>query len=133
MCPKCKKKKLERQVSLFSMTSGDKDEPGADMDFDPKMEQALDRVMQEAGNIDENDPRQAAQLMRKFADMTGMQFKGSVEEAISRMEAGEDPEAVEQEMGDMVDGEENPFEFISKVQRGSHKLPPQKDPKLYDL
>ena len=48
----------------------------------------------EADNINEDDPRQAADLMRKLTHMTGMELGSGMEEALSRMESGEDPESV---------------------------------------
>ena len=57
-----------------------------------------------------------------------------MEEAIARMEAGEDPDQIEQEMGDLMEGEE-PFSLETmkkKVQSGG-KRPPIHDEKLYEL
>jgi hypothetical protein len=135
-CPKCGRAKLERQMSLFSHTgqAREKDDMG-DMPFDEsKMENAMATLAQEAEHLDENDPRQAATLMRKMSQMTGMEFGPGMEEAISRMEAGEDPEQVEQDMGDMLDGEEDPFIMPGgKAGRPGHQRPPARDETLYDL
>lgn len=134
MCPHCKKRRLQRQVSQFALTKpASAETEGDDMEFNPHVEEALDSVMQEAEGIDENDPRQAAQLMRTFADKAGMKFKGSIEEAIARMEAGEDPERIEQEMGELVDEEEMPFEMAGSSTAKKRITPPVKDDKLYDL
>jgi hypothetical protein len=48
------------------------------------------------------------------------------------MERGEDPEKIEEEMGDLLEGEE-PFLFGAKAQRGSKKPKPRIDETLYDL
>ena len=78
-----------------------------DMPFDEsRMEGALTQLAGEAEKIDENDPKAAAELMRKFSSMTGVEFGGGMEEALSRLEAGEDPEQIEKEMpglGDSLD------------------------------
>jgi hypothetical protein len=56
-----------------------------------------------------------------------------MEEALSRMEAGEDPEKIESEMGDLLE-EEDPFSLKGKSSKGrKHKLSPKVDDTLYDL
>ena len=55
--------------------------------------------------MNEDDPRQAARMMQKLYESTGMHLGGNMEEAIRRMEAGEDPDKVEEEMGDLLEGE----------------------------
>ena len=99
-----------------------------------KMEQAMNLLSREAEHMDENDPRQAANLMRKLTDMTGMDMGPGMEEALRRMEAGEDPEQIEQEMGDILEGED-PFVFGGKpsLKRSKERHPPKKDETLYDL
>ena len=88
----------------------------------------------EAENINEDDPRQAANLMRKLTDMTGLELGAGMQEALKRMEAGEDPDAIESEMGDLLEGEE-PFLLPEKKGKGTaEKRPaPQRDETLYDL
>ena len=79
---------LERQVSLFAISKGR--EEGADEGdmFDNIDESQLERAMMsmagEMENIDENDPRQAAKMMRRLFDSTGLKLSGGMEEAISR-------------------------------------------------
>ncbi|MBW2564753.1 MAG: zinc ribbon domain-containing protein, partial [Deltaproteobacteria bacterium] len=55
-------------------------------------------------------------------------------EALSRMEKGEDPEKIEAEMGDIMEGEE-PFLFPGKTGSGVKKKRPKPlvDETLYDL
>ncbi len=105
--------------------------PMPDMD-ESKMEQAMNLLAGEADHMDENDPRQAANLMRKFTDMTGMNLGTGMEEALRRMEDGENPEQIEEEMGDLLE-EEEPFGFKEKSPKSPKKSPPKKDEKLYDL
>ncbi len=61
-CPKCKKYKLSRQVSVFAVTGKAKE--GSDLEdlsFDEgKMEKAMQMLEKDAGNINEEDPKQAA-------------------------------------------------------------------------
>jgi len=99
-----------------------------------KMEKALDLLAREAEGMNDDDPRHAARLMRKFTDATGANLGPSMEEAMKRMEAGEDPDQIEAEMGDMIEGEE-PFIFDGKTQiKGTRKrATPRRDETLYDL
>lgn len=141
-CPKCKKQRLTRQVSVFAAVGRAKDDAGdgkSDSDLpvdDARMERAMESLASEAEGLDENDPRQAARLMRKFSDMTGMEFKENMKTAIERMEAGEDPEAIEQEMGGMMD-DEDPFVMPDKKTKGKaparRRPPPGRDPSLYEM
>ncbi len=133
-CPKCGKKELSKQISKFATigkAKGEEDDAFAGMD-ESKMEQAFESLMSEAERVNEDDPRQMATLMRTFTDKTGMQLGDSMEEAISRMEAGEDPEQVENEMGDALS--EDDFSFASlKRKLGAQKAKPVHDETLYDL
>jgi putative FmdB family regulatory protein len=137
LCPRCKRKRLERQVSLFAHT-GQAKEPGEDGDLpvdEARMEQALSALMGDADAVDENDPRQAAQLMRKFSRMSGMEMGDAMEQALARMEAGEDPEAVEAEMGDAMEAED-PFVLPGRGGTGArrrHNTEPERDPTLYEM
>jgi hypothetical protein len=107
------------------------DMPMPDLD-ESKMEQAMNVLAREAEHLDENDPRQAANLMRKLTDMTGLNLGPGMEEALKRMEAGEDPEEIEAEMGDLL-GEEEPFSLKDKPSGRSKKPPPLKDDTMYYL
>ena len=86
----------------------------------------------EMENIDENDPKAMANFMRRFSSMTGMELGDGAEEALSRLEAGEDPEQLEAEMGDLFDGNNL---FSQKKLKGWKKryLPPEHDDTLYTL
>jgi len=106
-----------------------------DLPFDDvKMEQAMKMLAGEADKIDEDDPRQAANLMRKLSHMTGLELGEGMDEALSRMEKGDDPEQIEADLGDLLEGEE-PFILPDKKGRGiKTKHPsPLKDETLYDL
>ena len=133
-CPKCKKRKLQRQMSAFSTLKNRADDEDVSMpDLDEsKMEQAMNVLAREAEHLDEDDPRQAANLMRKLSDMTGLNLGPGMEEALSRMEAGEDPEQIEAEMGDLLEQEE-PFSFKEKTAKLLRQRPPAVDEKLYYL
>ena len=133
-CPLCGKAKLPRQISKFAtVRSGLSAEDAALEGMDEtKMEQAFETLIREAGSVDETDPRQMASLMRKFSEKTGLNLGDAMEEAISRMEAGEDPQQVEQDMGDVLTGENFNLESLQKKMR-SDRLKPVQDEKLYRL
>jgi putative FmdB family regulatory protein len=134
-CPKCKNRKLTRQVSLFAVTGRAEENSMDDLPIDEsKMEKAMEMMAKEAENINEDDPRQAAKLMRKLTDMTGLGLGQNMEEALARMERGEDPEKIEAEMGDLMNDEE-PFILPGKKGGKGQKIQsaPRKDETLYDL
>jgi putative FmdB family regulatory protein len=136
LCPKCGVHPLTRQMSAFAVTGKAKEDSGMDdLPFDEsKMEHAMQMLAGEAENINENDPRQAADLMRKLTDMTGMELGPGMQEALRRMESGEDPEQIESEMGDSL-GEEEPFLLSGKKGRAvlGKQISPIRDDMLYDL
>ena len=137
-CPRCGKKQLERQISMFAMT-GTKSEESELGDItvnESRMESAMMALAGEAENIDENNPKQAADLMRKLSSMTGMKFGKSMEEALNRLESGESPEKIEEEMGDIMEAED-PFIMPGKESKGaessSKSKMPNRDNTLYEL
>jgi len=135
-CPKCKTRTLEKQISLVALTGKAKENGGLnDLPFDEgKMEQAMQMLASEADKMNEDDPRQAANLMRKLSDMTGLKLGEGMDEALSRMEKGDDPEQVEAEMGDLLEDEE-PFSLPEKKAKSTKtkRKEPLRDETLYDL
>ncbi|HAS83238.1 MAG TPA: hypothetical protein DCS43_11350 [Verrucomicrobia bacterium] len=147
-CPHCGKGKLPRQVSLFATgRKGASEGAGGDgegmdgldgMD-EHKMERAMELMASEAEHLNEDDPRAAAKLMRKFSNVAGMEFNEGIEQALQRMENGEDPEHVEAEMGDVLD-DANPFVVKGGAKPGKQggrerrqRGAPRHDAALYDL
>lgn len=122
-------------MSSFALTGRAKgDEQTDDPPIDEsKMEQAMQMLAGEAERIPEDDPRQAAHLMRKLTRMTGLELGDGMEEALQRMESGEDPEQIEAEMGDILENEE-PFQAAAqKAGRAAKRPEPKRDETLYDL
>lgn len=134
-CPRCGKEKLARQLSTFATISKSVGETGEDelagMD-EAKMEKAFASLMREAEGMNEDDPRQMASLMRRFSKETGVNLGDSMEEALSRMEAGEDPDQVERELGDVLGEGDFSFEALKKKGLAARRGPFH-DEKLYDL
>ena len=144
-CPRCGRPELDRRASRFAVSRG-RSEPAEggerdDLD-DARMDQAMESLAREAEGLDESNPRQIAGLMRRFYDSTGLKLGGGMEEAIRRMEAGEDPDAIEEQMGDVL-GDEDPFGDADEpeVEGGGGRLralgrrmrPPAVDRTLYEM
>ncbi len=131
-CPNCKDVQLSRRMSPFAIGhSGDDQTEDEDLPIsESKMEEAMHFLEREAGNIDENNPRQMANLMRKFNKTTGLQMGSAMEEAIRRLEKGEDMESIEEDLGDALQ-DDDVFMAAQKGLRKSSK--PRVDERLYDL
>jgi putative FmdB family regulatory protein len=133
LCPRCRKQRLRRFLSTFSVlrdsSQGESEEP---LPFDEqKMEQAMGALAREADTIDEDDPRQAANVMRRLSEMAGLPLGKGMKEAIGRMEAGEDPDKIEEEMGDIL--EEDPFTLPGRGSQRVRYQVPLRDDTLYEL
>lgn len=112
-CPKCGHKKMSKQVSQFAMTRG-LAEPGSGdgpagneppaPDFDnPRVARAMAEMERDLEHLDENNPKHMARLMRKMKEiMPAGSMPKEMETAIKRLEAGEDPEKIEADMGDVL-------------------------------
>jgi hypothetical protein len=54
-------------------------------------------------HMDENNPKHMAQMMKKMKDiMPAGSVPKELDVAIKRLEAGEDPEKIEEDMGDLL-------------------------------
>lgn len=143
-CPRCGRAGLSRRPSTFAVSRGlekrAEADPMGDVD-EAALERAMAEIASDAEGVDEEDPRQAAQLMRRMFEATGMPIGGAMREMLARMEAGEDPEALEEEYGDVLDedpllgdgeqgGQTAPGSRIARLRR---RLPPGVDPELYEM
>ena len=114
VCPKCGHKKLSKQVSQFALTkgasepapvAGDTGEDGPPMpDFDdPRIERTMMEMERDLEHLDENNPKHMAHMMKKMKDiMPPGTIPKEMDIAIKRLEAGEDPEKIEADMGDVL-------------------------------
>lgn len=107
VCPGCKKTGLQRMMSSFSTSSSKRSSDGD--------------MAEDLEGIDESDPRSMARAVRKMADEMGEDLGPELEHALNRLEAGEDPEKIEQELEEMGLGEEG----------GMGAPGPSRDPGLY--
>ncbi len=137
-CPKCRKPDLERQVSNFAISKGRKEEPtGEGMpDIDEaRLEKAMMSLAGEMEGMDENDPRHMARLMRKLSDATGMNLGSGIDEAIRRLECGEDPDKIEEELGEALGDDSMDNIFTKDAIKGLKRkyVPPAHEDTLYTL
>lgn len=133
-CPKCDNSALTRRMSAFAVTGRAREPEDGDLPVDSdKMDRAMQMLEGEAERMDEDDPRQAAQLMRRLSDMTGMEPGPGMQEALRRMEKGEDPEQIEAEMGDVLENEEPFIAAGGGLGRLRKKPAPARDDTLYEL
>jgi putative FmdB family regulatory protein len=115
VCPRCGNKKMVKEVSRFAAlravpepaaaSSGPEAAPeGPDFE-NPRVERAMHELERDMEHLDENNPRHMAHLIRKMKDiMPSGSVPKELEVAIKRLEAGEDPEKIEADMGDLFDG-----------------------------
>ncbi len=113
-CPQCGRK-LKREVSSFAHAVRGKaqENPGAggtDEDAAERMDHVLSQMgdRMQALEDDDADPREAVRVMKELAAAGGMRFNKEVQEAMARIEAGEDPEKIDEEFSEVFDAE-NPF------------------------
>jgi putative FmdB family regulatory protein len=133
-CPRCNRE-LHRRVSLFAYSLGRQEDatdgsPG-ELNGD-QLELAASALAGEMEGLDEEDPRQMARILRKLGEATGMPLGDGMTEAIHRLEAGEDPEVIEQQLGDLFEGEQ-PFAAQKRRGRKDHPVPPTQDDTLHIL
>src|SRR5262249_883098 len=113
VCPKCGNKKMTKQMSRFAMSRGAKEpSPGGDTGdagapmpdlHDPRGGRPLMEMERDFEHMDKNNPRHMAHMMRKMKDiMPPGTIPKELDVAIKRLEAGEDPEKIEADMGDVL-------------------------------
>ncbi|MBO7654427.1 MAG: zinc ribbon domain-containing protein [Kiritimatiellae bacterium] len=146
-CPQCGAP-LARQVSPFShsvkgKTADSAEGNGADPDEmafagrEDLIARMGDRL--EALSADDADPAEAVRVMREMAEAGGLTFNADVREAMARIEAGEDPEAIDEQFAEVFDSHDpfvtdeqghptfKPGEWLRRIK------PPRRDPKWYDM
>lgn len=107
-CPKCGHPKMQRLFSRFAAvgarkSKADSADPGDGPDTAPGGEPDLSML----NGLDENDPRSLGRAMRAMASETGEAMPPEMDEVCRRLESGEDPEKIEETMGDLL-GENGP-------------------------
>jgi len=145
VCPDNPKHKMERMVSNFAFT-GKAKEPvktegaAGGPEMDPRMEREMMKMADEFSKMDENnpDPRMLGRMMRKMMEASGQKLPGEMGEMLTRLEKGEDPDKLEAEYGDVMEkmdamgpeGGEKKEDLKTRLRK---RLPPRRDPKLYEF
>jgi putative FmdB family regulatory protein len=135
VCPKCGRA-LNKILSSFATVGKAKETGDADLPpgFDESsMERALGDIAREAERMNQDDPRDMARLMRRFSEKTGLVLNENMEKALSRLEAGEDPDQIEREMGEIFSGDDELSFAVKQGGRGQRPKPPSHDETLYEL
>ena len=109
-CPKCAHKKMTRLFSLFASSSGSRRDAGAapsedagDSDFGGGAGGEGDLPdLPGIDGLDENDPRSMGRWMRQMATQVGEPLDPEMDEVCRRLESGEDPDKIEESMGDSI-------------------------------
>lgn len=129
---------MSKQVSRFAMTKGLKEgaakaensgdeSPMPNFD-DPRVARAMAEMEREMEHLDENNPRHMARMIRKMKDiMPPGSMPKEMDIAIKRLEAGEDPEKIEADMGDVLG------DFMGGEGGGAGSGGYTQDSGLYDL
>ena len=152
-CPVCNAP-LRREISTFAhiisrgaaATPSDNDD-GAPQEPDAAAAQRMEEVIARMGDRiqalddDDADPGEAVKVMREMAEAGGFHFDKDVKEALARIEAGEDPEKIDEEFAEVFE-RDNPFTDAPDGIRAGNALsartlrylrPPRRDPAWHDL
>ncbi len=146
-CPKCGDRKLTRELSRFALlkggsarteegNEGDGESPNEalpDLD-DPKVAQAMSEMEREMEHLDESNPRHMARMLQRVKEiMPAGSVPKELESAIRRLEAGEDIEKIEAELGDVMDGVLMGNGGRSGSKKSRAPRPFSHDPGLYEM
>lgn len=150
---------MRRQASAFALPkrrSAVDDDPFSNLD-DNQLGRVLGDMAQRFEGLDSDDPKQMAGMMRHLVEHSGVGMGSGLEEAVRRMELGDDPDRIEDDLGDALDDEapfhnkpqskpdrqqsadravnrqETPSEALSVEAIRKRLWPPAVDDTLYDL
>ncbi len=116
------------------MTRGAEEGPGSLEGLDEgRLESAMGTLVAEMGEIDDYDSRRTGSYLRRFAELSGLEMGPRLEDALGRLEAGEDVESIESEMESLADDQplEDFFRLKAAAQRCRRR--PKIDDELYFL
>lgn len=89
VCPHCGSSQLRRVIGRVRIAKSE----------DSRLEDLSDPGAW--GDLDEQDPRSMGKMMRKMSRELGEDMPPEFDEVVDRLEAGEDPEQIEQDMPDL--------------------------------
>jgi len=137
--------RMEKRVSRFAVTGKAEERSGDGPDAeDPRLERAMAEMEREFSSLGdaEPDPRTLGRLMRKMGGLMGGAWSPEMEEMARRLEAGEDPDKLEERFGDAF-GEDGPEEgglapgdggggIVGRTLR-RRRAEPKRDPNVYEM
>ncbi|MGQ9496013.1 MAG: FmdB family zinc ribbon protein [Thermoanaerobaculaceae bacterium] len=134
-CPRCGNASLKRVPSAFSVaskrTSGSSAKAEKDQERIPQtLESEVEKLLANVDEKDMEDPRTMARVMRRLAEASGEPVPDTLQEMMQRLEAGEDPEKLEEELGDQLEEE------LGDEDREAERFDsaaPERDSGLYSL
>lgn len=134
-CPRCGNASLVRVPSAFSVASKRTSEAsakaGKEQESIPQaLEGELEKLLANVNEKDMEDPRTMARVMRRLAEASGEPVPDTLQEMMQRLEAGEDPEKLEEELGGQLEAELGDEDVEEEHFDGAT---PERDPGLYSL
>ncbi len=93
-CPNCDSTNLTRLVSRVATLKSE----------DARLESLSDPS--NFGDVDENDPKSIARMMRKMGGEMGEEMGPEFNEMVDRLESGENPEEIEKSMPGLAGGDD---------------------------
>lgn len=133
---------LVKQLSRFAVTGRHKEtadgeaaagggtDPFAGID-DAAMERLVGEFERELSGGGEEDPRAMGRMMRRLAELTGKQLAGPLAEMAERLEKGEDPDALEERFGAVLDDES--CDWFEGVRRFRRHGEPARDKRIHEM
>ena len=92
VCPRCKGTNLRRLMSRVAVIRSE----------DSRMDDLTDPSG--LGDLDEDDPKSIARWMRKMSAETGEEMPEEFDEVMGRLESGQSPEEIEEQMPELAEG-----------------------------
>lgn len=137
-CPRCHRPDMEKRVSAFAVLRRQGEDVPDFMDEmdDERMEQALESLAGEMERVGDTDnPKTMAHFMRRLINMTGVEMGPKMEDILRKMDAGMDPEDLEDELGEIDEEDDDALGEFVKLKKKVRSLRerPRKDETLYFL
>lgn len=136
-CPDGGTAVLVKQPTSFAVT-GRHAEVGEDGGSDPldgvddaMMERIAGEFERDLAGGGEPDPRAMGRMMRRIAELTGRQLAGPLAEMAERLDRGEDPDALEERFGAVLD--DDSCEWFEQVRRLGRKGEPARDKRIHEM
>ncbi|HVR30550.1 MAG TPA: zinc ribbon domain-containing protein [Thermoanaerobaculia bacterium] len=140
-CPRCGRGELPRRPSSFAMLRGRSESTAQEGEPSPldeldetRMGDAMETLMREMGELDgDADPRRVGAFFRRFSDLAGLEMGPRMEDALARLEAGQELDELEAELEDL--GEEDSLDDLFRLKKAAERRRrrPDVDPELYFL